>query len=131
VRLFSVEGELKIFKEMVQFKSVGRTGFERICFEKQSQTVADINHCRIQAVFVWSHTHTPAVNFWITPVPHLMKSNGLNKGLRIVCFWNNPTVEEKHITLVLTSIFYVALFHCIKSFFFFFFNKDVWKEKFG
>lgn len=82
------------------------------------QTLSAINRYRIQAAFVLSHRHIPAINFWITPVPHLMKNNGLNKGLRIVCFWKNPTVEEKHITLVLTSIFYLALFHCIQSFFF-------------
>lgn len=85
------------------------------------QTVSGINHYGIQAVFVLSHRHIPAINFWITPVPHLMKNNGLNKGLGIVCFWKNPTVEEKHITLVLTIIFYLALFHGIQ----FFFCKDV------
>lgn len=52
-----------------------------------------INHCRVQAVFILSDRHSDRVNIWVTPVPHLMKNNGLNKGLGVVCFWKNPTGE--------------------------------------
>lgn len=61
-------------------------------------TVSGINRYRIQAVFVLSHSHIPAINFWITPVPHLMKKNGLNKGISSLVLQESNSRRQAHHT---------------------------------
>lgn len=61
-------------------------------------TVSGINRYRIQAVFDLSHSHIPAINFWITPVPHLMKKNGLNKGIRSLVLEESNSRRQAHHT---------------------------------
>lgn len=87
-----------------------------------------INHYRIQAVFVLSHSHIPAIKFWVTAVPHLMKNNGLNKGLSTLVLEESNRRRRAHHTcpdqyfLPCSISVYSTLYSLV-------FCKDVWGKK--